>query len=110
MAAAQYDIIVEQHQDFARAFSLAENGVPIDLTNHTFTAQLRERTQATTGYNFEVTVVDALQGLINMVMTDTITSTITPGWHVYDLIMTRPDGDKVRLLEGQAQVKAGVTR
>lgn len=110
MAAAKYDIIVEQHQDFARGFSLTSGGLAIDLTDHTFEAQLRVRETVEEAYDFNVEVVDALQGLINMTMSDTITSTIKSGYYFYDLVMTNQYGDKIRILEGEAKVDAGVTR
>lgn len=110
MAAAKYDIIVEQHQDFARGFSLTTGGLAVDLTDHTFTAQLRIRESSTEAYDFNVEVVDALQGLINMTMGDDTTSTIKSGYYFYDLVMTTPAGDKIRILEGEAKVDAGVTR
>lgn len=110
MTASTYNIIIEQYQDFARGFQLQEDGVILDLTGHSFSAQLRERTQSETAYNFVVAVLDAQQGTINMVMTDDITATIPPGDYAYDLVMTKNNGDKVRLLQGQARVEAGVTR
>ena len=110
MTAAIYDIIVEQYQDFARGFQLKEDGVVIDLTGYSFEAQLRERTQATTAWDFSTIVMDASQGLVNISMTDTTTGSIPSGYYVYDLIMVKDTGEKIRLLEGQARVKAGVTR
>lgn len=110
MAAAKYDIIIEQYSDFARGFSLTTGGLAIDLTDHTFTAQLRIRESSEESFDFNIEVVDALQGLINMTMSDTITGTIKSGYYFYDVIMNTPDGDKIRILEGEAKVDAGVTR
>lgn len=110
MAAANYSIIIDQHQDFARAFQVKIDDVVLDLTDHTFEAQLRDRESSSEAYDFTVTVVDAPQGLINMIMSDTITATIKSGDYVYDLVMIKPNGDKTRLLQGKAVVEAGVTR
>lgn len=110
MAAAKYNIIIDQYQDYARGFQITQDNVVQDLTGWNFTAQVRERTQCEHAYDFTVVVIDAPQGLINMVMTDDITSTIPPGNYVYDLVATKDTLDKVRLLEGQAKVVAGVTR
>ena len=41
--------------------------------------------------------------------TDTTTSTIKPGRYVYDLMLTRPNTEKVIALEGQVLVRAGVS-
>lgn len=110
MAAAKYSMILDQHQDFARGFQIKEADLVLDLTGYTFSAQIRERTQSDTAYSFTVAVVDALQGLIRMSMADDITSTIPAGYYVYDLVATNASGEKIRLLEGEIQVVAGVTR
>lgn len=110
MAAANYNIIIDQHQDWSRGFQVKQDDVVVDLTGFTFEAQLRERTQSDTAYDFTVTVLDEAQGLINMSMSDALTSTIPAGDYVYDLVMTNATGGKSRLLQGQASVEAGVTR
>lgn len=110
MSAAQYNIIIDQYQDFSRGFQLKEDNVILDITGYTFQAQVRERTQSSTAYNFTVSISDAVQGLITMTMTDDITATIAPGDYVYDLVAIKPGGEKIRLLQGLATVEAGVTR
>ena len=110
MTAATYNIIIEQHADFGRGFQLKEDDVVLDLTGYSFVAQLRERTQSNTAYDFTVTVLDEAQGLINMAMTDTLTATIPAGDYVYDLVMINDNDERTRLLQGMAEVTAGVTR
>ena len=110
MTAAVYGITIEQYADFSRAFQVRSAGVELDITGYTFRAQIRERSQSTTATDFQVQIVDAVAGAIQMSMTDTVTAGIDPGDYVYDLVMTDTAGTDVRLLQGVATVTAGVTR
>lgn len=110
MTAATYHITVEQHQDFSRAFQIAIDSTPVNVTGYTFEAQIRERIQSSTAWTFTTSVVDELLGEINLGLADTVTATIPAGEYPWDLVMTRDDGVKIRLLEGTATVKGGVTR
>ena len=42
-------------------------------------------------------------------MTDTVTKTIKPGRYMYDVVLTRPGGDKTVVLEGSVDVRAGIS-
>lgn len=110
MPAANYNIIVDQHADFARTFQIKSAGSVVDLTGYTFEASMREKIQSATAYDFDVIVQDAAQGLITMRMTDVLTGTVPAGSYVYDLVMIKDNGDRVRLLQGKADVSGGVTR
>lgn len=110
MPAANYNIIVDQHADFARTFEIKSAGSVVDLTGYTFEASMREKIQSTTAYDFVVVVQDAAQGLITMRMTDQETAAVPAGSYVYDLVMITDSGDRTRLLQGKADVSGGVTR
>jgi hypothetical protein len=45
-----------------------------------------------------------------LTVTDTVTTALSPGRYVYDLIVTSSGGLKTRVVEGQAIVTPGVTR
>ena len=49
-------------------------------------------------------------GQVTLSMTDTVTTALSPGRYVYDLIVTSSGGLKTRVVEGQAIVTPGVTR
>ena len=49
-------------------------------------------------------------GQVTLTMTDTVTTALSPGRYVYDLIVTSSVGLKTRVVEGQAIVTPGVTR
>ena len=108
--AANYNIVVEQHSDWEREFQIKQGGVVKDITGFTFTAQIRERTQSSTSYDFTGAIVDATDGEFKLTMTDTLTATIPAGDYVWDLVQTDDSGVKTRLLQGKCSVTAGVTR
>jgi hypothetical protein len=47
--------------------------------------------------------------VIALAMTDTVTSTITPGRYFYDILVTNSSGLKTRVIEGMALVTAGIS-
>lgn len=110
MTAATYNITIEQHQDFSRGYQITSNSVAVDLAGSTLAAQIRQRLQSETAWNFTVTVVDEAEGQIELSMADTLTATIPAGELQWDLVWTRNDGVKIRLLEGVATVNGGITR
>ena len=56
-----------------------------------------------------MSITNPTQGKINISIADTITSGIKPGRHVYDVLLTRPGGDKLIGVEGTALVRPGIS-
>jgi len=111
MSAGIYNITIEQHGSFDRTFQIKENSVVVDITSHTFTAQVRERSQSSTASaTFTGAIVDATQGQFKLSLTAVQTAAMKPGSYEYDCIMTDAGGKKTRILQGIADVSAGVTR
>lgn len=106
---AKYNITINKGADFSRTFAVTEDSVTTNLTGFSFAATLKENYKSSTSVSFTTQVTDTAQGLFKIVLTDDITSTMDPGEWVYDIVMTNPLGDKVRLIEGNAFVKQGVT-
>ena len=106
---SEYNIKINKGTDFSRAFALSESNTAIDLTGFTFEGTLKERYTSTTSTPFTMTIVDSSQGLFKAVLTDVETTAMGPGTWVYDIVMIKPTGEKIRLLEGKAFVKQGVT-
>ena len=70
---------------------------------------MRRHPDSSTAYDFTVGITSAVEGKITLSMSDSITSDIKPGRYVYDLMLTRPNTEKLIALEGQVLVRAGVT-
>lgn len=114
MTAGIYNITVEAHADFSRQFQIKETigqtTTPLDLTGHTLSASIRERSQSDTSVDFTVTIDDASDGKFTLSLTDTQTAGLKVQDQEYDVVMTKPDSTRVRLLQGIATVSAGITR
>ena len=83
------------------------NGV-VDLTGHSAQSKLRK---SPTNYRFadiQVGIVNPSQGLINISIASTITKFLQGGRHVYDIVLTKPNGFKMVAVEGNALVRSGI--
>ena len=102
------NLIINTHSDFSEDLELSQlAGKPTNLTGHTGASQMRKHPDSSKAHNFTVGITSAADGKINMSMTDTTTSGIKPGRYVYDVLATRPNGDKLIVLEGTVNVRAG---
>jgi hypothetical protein len=102
------NLIINTHSDFSEDLELSQlAGKPTNLTGHTGASQMRKHPDSSTAHTFTVGITSAADGKINMSMTDTTTSGIKPGRYVYDVLATRPNGDKLIVLEGTVNVRAG---
>jgi hypothetical protein len=110
MPAGTYNIIIEKYSDYGRVFQVKENGNIVDISNYTFTAELKESVYETTGTSFSVENNDPTNGQFRIYLTDVQTAALSSGTQYYDVIQTDAAGNKTRLMEGEASIKEGVTR
>ena len=105
------NLIINVGEDFTEdleLFSADGTGV-VDLTNFTAQSQLRKHPDSTKFVEIAVSITSPEEGKINISIADTITSGIKPGRHVYDVLLTRPGGDKIIGVEGTALVRPGIS-
>ncbi len=118
--AGTMNLEVEQGATFHMPMQVKNPGnpaTPMDLTGYTARMQMRRQKQAdealvdlTIG-NGGILVLSAAQGQMAVTMTATQTAALPAGEsYFYDLVITRPDGYAMRLLEGKITVDGGVTR
>lgn len=111
MAVFVSNITIEQGFDFETTFELENISTtePLDLNNYSSpTAQLRKTYTSSTATDFTVEVIDT-NGILGVSMSATMTSALKPGRYVYDIRIL--GGDKIiKLVEGSAIVRGGVTR
>ena len=91
------NLIINVGEDFTEdleLFSADGTGV-VDLTNFTAQSQLRKHPDSTKFVGIAVSITSPEEGKINISIADTVTSGIKPGRHVYDVLLTRPGGDKI---------------
>ena len=90
-------------------------GAALNLTGCTMTSQIR-RTQASSEIlaTFSVVVTSATLGTATLSLTPIQTAALpaTPSetYWKHDVLLTRADGTKLRILEGDVEVDASVTR
>jgi hypothetical protein len=114
MARAE-ELTVEQYATFKTSFvwKTKSTNEAVDLSSYTGALQIR-RTPAdavalvslTSGNGIDI---EGPLGRVNIEIAASVTSTLSPGRYVYDLVLTSGD-EKKRLVEGSIIVDPGVTR
>jgi len=109
---AKYDLILYQGATFDRTLEIKDSdGAAVDITDYTFEAQIRTSAlSGTVAGTFDVDVANASAGRVTWEMSSTESAGVPAQQCVYDLEMTKTNGDIVRLLEGFVDVRANVTR
>ena len=80
----------------------------VDLTGFTAQSKLRK---SPTNYRFadiQVGITSAAEGQINISIASSITKFLQGGRHVYDIVLTRPNGFTLVAVEGDALVRSGI--
>ena len=104
------NLIINAGEDFTEDLEIfSASGTLVDLTDFTAQSQLRKHPDSTKFVEIAVSITNPTQGKINVSIADTITATIKPGRHVYDILLTRPGGKKLIGVEGTALVRAGIS-
>lgn len=86
------------------------NGFPLNLSDYSARSQMRKSYYSTISYPFDVTIVDANNGIIQMDMSAANTSNIRAGRYVYDVEIESPSGVISRIFEGIVTILPNVTR
>tara|TARA_B110000503_G_C7088571_1_gene388395 strand:+ start:234 stop:572 length:339 start_codon:yes stop_codon:yes gene_type:complete len=112
MAAGKYNISIDQGSDYAIDITITEAGAPRDLTGYSARSQLRASTESTVvAAVFTCTIAAPTTGVINISMTNAISSSLTSNSYVYDVeLYTTNDAFVQRILYGNVKVSPEVTR
>ena len=104
------NLTVNSGEDFSRDLDIlsADGSGGVNLTGYTAASHLRKHTDSSSYVNITVGITSAAEGKLNLSMTDTVTSTIKPGRHVYDVLLTKPSGNKIIAVEGSILVRPGI--
>jgi len=111
-----YNITCDQGATFKRTITWTNQArTPYNLTGYTARMQVRSTVSASnvelelTTSNSRITLGGAA-GTINLTVPAVTTAALTPGLYVYDLELISAGGEVTRLIEGNFNVKAEVTR
>ena len=112
MAAANYNIVIDQGSDFALDLTVKEDGVVMPLTGYLARSQLRTaEASPDIVASFACTVVDDLNGLVKMELDNVTSSGIAPGKYVYDLeLYNVTESIVIRIIQGDITLTPETTR
>jgi hypothetical protein len=109
MDPAKYDITIHQGATFDLLLQYKDgNGVPVNMTSYTVAAQLWNRLGTAKLSDFTFSWETQASGSFRLKLASTVTSGITEQGQ-YDVLVTKPNGDKFYLLEGNAFIDLGLT-
>lgn len=104
------NLTVNNGTDFIQEFDLYQNnGNPIDLTNYSAASSLRKHRDSQTSVSFVVGFPDRQNGKIKISIPSWTTAKLKPGRYVYDILLTKPNGDKTIVVEGSINARAGIS-
>ena len=86
------------------------DGTPINLTSFTVAAQIRKSYGSLNAYNFTCSVFDAASGKVRLLLPAAISSSMRPGRYLYDIEVTSPIGEKLRVIEGIVIITPEITK
>lgn len=108
-----FNPVVDQYAEFSFELVYADHNLsPIDLTGFTADMQIRDRIGGTILDSFDETTgitLGTVDGSITLNIDGTATGGYTWATGVYDLVLTSPTGEKIRLVEGTITMNPGVT-
>lgn len=106
MAVYTNNIVIEKGTDFSIDYNLSnKDGSVLDLSNYTVTAKLKKHYGATTSVGFAVSYVDRSNGKIRISMASSITSALSSGRNVYDILATDGSNKTTKAVKGMAFVE-----
>ena len=114
MAVYVANLQVNQGTDFSQTFNLANTigDTSFNLTGYTIAAKMKKHAGAadSSATSFTDSIDNAANGPISLALTDTQTSALKAGRHVYDIVITNTSSTlKTRVIEGSVLVREGVT-
>ena len=116
MAAGKRDITIELGSTYTEEYTwLDSSSAAVDLTGASAAWMLRyhlDDTGAAVSLSSPSSGVVITPGLgkVTVTIAAAVTATLSAGFGVHDLLVTKADGTKVRLVEGKATLLQGVTR
>ena len=105
------NIYIDQGCDYSITIDVTDAaGNVLDMTDYTAEGQIRKTYSSSTVTDSFSTAINEVGGQVNISLSSTQTAAIEAGRYVYDVIVTDPNDESVRIIEGQAIITPGVTR
>ena len=106
----KYNIVADQGATFNLNFTIATDGVALNLTGYTFAMQVRRSSNSSTALLNITSATMTSVGTVAVTVSATTMNTVPAGRWVYDIELTSSSGEVTRILEGRFIVKAQVTQ
>ena len=105
------NLTINARESFSRDLDIlsADGTGGVDLTGYTANSHLRKHTDSSLSAVITVGITSAVDGKIRLSLTDAQTAGLTPGRHVYDVLLTKPNGNKLIAVEGSVLVRPGIS-
>ena len=111
MAVFSTNLVVYTHTDFEQTFLLEDNlsNSAKDLTGFTATCKMQRTLNLGSLTQFNLSFPNRLGGKVRIGLTAAQTANVELGKQFYELMLTDPDGNVERVIEGIVIVKQPVT-
>jgi len=106
----KYNIVADQGATFNLNFTIATDGVALNLTGYTFAMQVRRSTNSSTTLLSLTSATMTSVGTVAVTVSAATMNDVPAGRWVYDIELTSSGGEVTRYLEGRFIVKAQVTQ
>ena len=110
MTVYRKNITINVGETFSENLTLlsADGTRVVDLSGITGESKLRKHPRNPQFADIQVGISSTIQGQINISIASTITKFLQGGRHVYDIVLTKPNGFKMVAVEGNALVRSGI--
>jgi len=106
------NLFLDQGCDYYRTISIIDNiqKFPLNLSNYTIKGQIRKNYTSTSNVNFDIVIIDAINGKISIGLDKTKTQLLSEIKYMYDIKITSPDTRCYKVLEGVITCTPSITK
>mgnify|MGYP003109018281 FL=1 len=107
---AKKDFTIQRRADFGLRLQFKDgDSNNMNLNGFTVDGEVWENTRTTKFADFGITYTNRQNGIVDVLLTDTQTTTFTPDELEYDFLLTDPSGKKEYYLQGTLFIEQGYT-
>ena len=104
------NLVIDQGSTFSADIDVTDSvGDPLNLTGYSVAGQIRKSYASSTAVDFSGSVYSATNGTVRIQLSATQTNAMKAGRYVYDVEIDN-GSLTIRIVEGQGEVRPGVTR
>lgn len=109
--ATESNLYIDQGTDFLKTVTVVDgDGGLVNLMGYVVKSQMRKYYGSTSGYTFTSGIYSYDDSMIYISMNKDETRDIPAGRYLYDIEITSPQGERIRVLEGVVTVTPEITK